>query len=374
MIYFDNAASGGFKPQSVIQAVTDTLKSPANPGRSAHSAALAAAETVYKARQAAAEFFGAESTENVIFTANCTAALNLAIFGSLNKGHVITTANEHNSVLRPLYELERRGMIRLTIVPPDSQGAVTSEMLSRHIRTDTQMIAVNHVSNVTGAVTQISNIGRLCVFKNILFLADTAQSAGHINIDMRRDNIDLLAVAPHKGLYSPQGVGILVTSPKITLNPVTFGGTGTESENPRQPLVSPEAYESGTLNTPGLAGLSAGIAYTKNIFEAARQKITFLSGLLILELSKISGVTVYSPPDVYSGVISFNIKNLPSATVSDILNNEYGICARPGLHCAPLIHKHLGTLSRGAVRISVSYENTAEEASFFLTAVKEIAE
>jgi cysteine desulfurase family protein len=373
MIYFDNAASGGHKPAEVINAVTEALKNPANPGRGSHKVAMAAAETIYKARQAAAEFFNAVEPENIIFTANCTAALNLAIFGAAQKGHVITTSNEHNSVMRPLFELERRGYIRLSIVAPDERGVVTAENLARHIRMDTYMIVASHISNVTGAVMPILEIGRLCAFKNILFLVDGAQSAGHEPLDMQRDNIDLLAVAPHKGLYSPQGVGILVTSPQVTLSPVIFGGTGTDSENPAQPTVAPDAFESGTLNTPCIAGVYEGISYAKNTFSERREKTANLTQTLIYGLSQIPSVTLYSAYDAYSGVVSFNIKDIPSSEVSDILSNEYNICTRAGLHCAPLIHKHLGTFPNGAVRASLSSQNTEEEVNFFLTAISEIA-
>ncbi|MCL2751950.1 MAG: aminotransferase class V-fold PLP-dependent enzyme [Firmicutes bacterium] len=372
MIYFDNAASTWHKPRAVIEAVNRALiEFPANPGRSGHAAALRAAQEVAKARDAVAARFNPGLGNNVAFTHNCTDALNLAVNGLPGRGHVITTANEHNSVLRPLFEGSRAGKFNITILPPDSALGITAEAVRKNLLRDTVLVAVNHISNVTGAVSDIAGIGRAVSGTNALFLVDAAQSGGHVDIDMQRMHIDLLALAPHKGFHAIQGLGALLFSPRCNLRPVRFGGTGTESENVFQPADPPEAFESGTVATPAIAAFRAGLDYTADGADR-EETMRGLTRHILEGLEKIDGVTVYSPDDS-AGIASFNIGGMSSSEAADILDARYDICVRPGLHCAPLIHRHLGTLETGMVRVSLSWENTFEEAKLFLQAVREIS-
>jgi cysteine desulfurase family protein len=375
MIYLDNAATTSYKPPAVINAVKNSLKYlSANPGRGGHSAAMKAAYLINNTRDRVSNFFGCENPDLCFFTHNCTDSLNIAINGSARAGHVITTANEHNSVLRPLFEMERRKMIKLTVLAPDAAGTITPRMVKEHLRPDTYLVCVNHVSNVTGAASPVGDIGKITRPRRILFLVDSAQSGGHFRIDMKSMNIDMLAAAGHKGLHGPQGVGALLISPDAAavLKPTRYGGTGTDSANVYHPSTPPEAFESGTAATPAIAGLNAAIRYTEKNFERNALKMNALTELLINELNAIPNIKVYTPPLSRSGVVSFNLPCLNSVDVCNILNEEYGICARGGLHCAPLIHKHLDTLQRGAVRISVSPENDEKEIGYLIKALSEM--
>lgn len=376
MIYFDNSATSGVKPECVIQAAVNTMKHiSANPGRSGHSLSLTAGMLVYATRKKAAQLLGIPDPERIVFTLNCTQALNTAILGSvIGGGNVVTTALEHNSVLRPLFELQRAGRITVSVVPPNEQGIVTAEALERAVTPRTYLMVVNHISNVTGVVNPIDAIGKLCRKRNIKLLVDGAQSVGYGDIDMIEQNIDLLSVAPHKGLHALQGVGILAMAPGIELKPVLYGGTGTESESVLQPVELPEALESGTLPTPAIAALNAAITHNQKTRAESRRKLRELSAYIVENLLRIPGVTVYTPPNVYTGVIAFNISGIGSMDVGNILSSQYDIAVRGGLHCAPLVHRHLGTLQTGIVRASVNGDNTFGEAEFFLRAVKEIAE
>lgn len=374
IIYFDNAASGGYKPDCVIKAVADTLKyCSANPGRSGHTLAAEAAIKVASARAETAEFFGLGEDGNVIFTHNCTQALNYAILGGARRGHIITTAFEHNSVLRPLHFLGINGQIKLTVVFPNNYGKIIASDISKNIRSDTAMIIVNHISNVTGACAPIEEIGLIASKSHIPLLVDAAQSAGHIKINMEDMHIDILAAAGHKGLAAPQGVGVLLYKSNININPIIFGGTGTDSQNLFQPKTPPESLESGTLATPSIAGLEAGIKWVKENFDKNQKNVSQITQYLYEELIKIGNVIVYTPKDSYHGVISFNINGIDSGETANILNDKFSVCVRAGLHCAPLAHKYLKTLKTGAVRASISYQNTMQEAEIFVSAIKEIA-
>lgn len=375
MIYFDNAASSGTKPDQVINAVKGALKNlSANPGRAGHSRAVSAARLISRTRETVAEYFNFAPDENVIFTSGCTMALNTAIIGTARRGGaVVTTAMEHNSVLRPLFELQQKGIITLIIVSPNDDGIVTADMIAKALTPETYMIAVTHISNVTGAVNPIAEIGALARRKNVWFLVDGAQSAGHIDIDMTAMNIDLLAVPGHKGLYGPQGVGILLYSPRVRLMPIIYGGTGTNSHNVTQPEDPPEAFESGTLNTPGIAGLYSAVRWSAQNRAHNERIVKSVTEIIYQGLSEISGVTIYSPKDSPSGIVTFDIKNYSSGEVADILNSEYNIAVRGGLHCAPLMHKHLCTQEAGLVRVSTAHDNSAYEAYKLLKAVETIA-
>lgn len=375
MIYLDNSATTYYKPPAVINAVTNALTFlSANPGRGGHSMSMKGARLVQHTREAAAAFFNCSDPSRVVFTDNCTGALNLAILGSVKQGgHVVTTAYEHNSVLRPLQKLKDDGMIEVTVLRPNERGVVTADSIERHLKRNTYMVVTSHVSNVTGAVTDITSVGRLCRGRGLCYLVDGAQSAGYVPLDMKESGIDLLAVAPHKGLHAPQGVGLLLLSDRVSLTPVRFGGTGTASHRPGQPDTFPEGFETGTLPTPAISGLSAALGYTAAHALENTQKLTALSVQLFDGLKQNKKVTLYSPGDVHNGIAAFNVGNLTSEDVGNILAAQYDICVRAGLHCAPLIHRHYGTFGRGMVRVSVGCDNTPAQIDFLLNAIQEIS-
>lgn len=373
MIYFDNAATTYFKPTCVINAVGTALKYlSANPTRSSHSLAVKAGMLVEETRELTAKMFGT-TPDKVVFTLNCTDALDTAIFGcSRRGGHIITTALEHNSVLRPLIRLKELGIADHTVLSPLIGGSVSAEQIAAAIRPNTYMIIASHVSNVTGAVQPISDIGYLAEKYGLIFLVDGAQSAGYRDINMSRDHISLLALAPHKGLHAPQGVGLLLIRGDVKVRPFRYGGTGTESAKP-QPNELPEALESGTLPTPAIAGLNAALKYTVEKTEENRKKLNGLFYYTLGEMSKIGGIRLYTRKEYGGPVIAFTVKGMTSAEAGNILSDEYDICVRSGLHCAPLAHKHYGTLKDGMVRIAVGVDNNADEINFFLQALSEIA-
>lgn len=375
MIYLDNSATSGYKPDSVINAVANTMRYlSANPGRSGHTLALRSSLLVHNTREKVAKLFNLDNSERVIFTYNCSDALNTAILGTIKLGgNVITTAYEHNSVLRPLFEMERLKKITLTVIPPNEYGHVSAEMIAKFVRNDTYMVITNHVSNVTGAVTPVAEIGAYCRKHNLLYLVDGAQSCGYMDIDLKEQNIDLLTVACHKGLHAPQGVGCLLIGTGANVSPIRFGGTGTSSSSVYQPQGYPECLESGTLGTPAIAGLNAGIEWTLKHKLEIKEKLTNLSIFTIENLNSIKDIKIYTPKNVFNGIIAFNIGRMHSEHVSNILSEQFDICTRSGLHCAPLIHKHLDTLHQGIVRASLGYENSYANLQHFIDAVREIA-
>lgn len=373
MIYFDNAATSFSKPKLVKDAVINALNNYcANPGRSSHALAQQTAMQIFYTREKVAKFFSAARTEDVIFTKNCTEALNIAILGSAKKGgHVITTALEHNSVLRSLFKLKSDGIIELTIIPPNEDGVITSEMFESAVKENTYMIACTHISNVTGVMNDIHKIGSLCKRKKLIFLLDGAQSAGHELIDVTKSNVGLFCFAGHKGLYGITGSGGLIVS-NVRLNPIMFGGTGTFSQETKQPTDIPEGFESGTLATIPIISLGAGVDFVKNNFMMLREKIEYLTRYLIERLSKLKYIKKYYNPKNCHGVVSFNIENINSTLVADELSESYGICVRAGLHCAPLIHEHMKTTYSGAVRVSLSALNSKFEVDELIVALGEI--
>lgn len=369
MIYLDNSATSRFKPQTVFDAVEKEIRNSANPGRGGHFASKKASENVFRTRLALEEIFGGDEA---IFTKNCTEALNTAILGALNDGggEVITTYNEHNSVLRPLNYLQSIGKIsvKYLIESPEEMPTVIKKSLNKN----TRMVVVNHISNVTGEEQHITEIGKIIKENSsALFVVDAAQSLGHRKVNLKHDNIDLLAGAGHKGLHSPQGMGFLMINGNIKLNPLIFGGTGTESDKLSQPEILPEALESGTLNTPAIAGLFEGLKWTYSNFEKVNAHIRNLSKILYEELMQINGVKLYSVYD--GGIISFNIESLDLGCVADYLSERYSICVRAGLHCAPLVHKKLDTLKSGLLRASIGFNNTLSDMEIFVKAIYNIA-
>lgn len=379
MIYLDNSATTNHKPICVKMQVLKSMtkKYCSNPHRSGNKLNNFLASIILNTREKLAKFVGASDVENVIFTSGATEALNLAIFGSAKHGgHFITTAYEHNATLRPLTELKNKGLIELTIIEPENDGSISFEKIKNSIRQNTYLIACIHTSNVTGYTNSLEKIGKLCKEKNILFLSDCAQSAGHEKIDMKKNNIDMLAIAGHKGFYALTGVGALVVSDKAkkVLNPIKFGGTGTHSDSTTQPKDFPEGFESGTCNTTGILSLNKGIDFLNKNQEKINKKVSSLTQLLMQELKQIDGLKFYPTNNLNSGIVSFNIKDYSSNDVSNFLNSKYNICVRPGLHCAPLVHKHFGTQKVGMIRVSISYFNTKKEILTFVKAIKKFTE
>ena len=377
MIYFDNAATTLQKPEAVIAAVTHGLTAYGNPGRGGHAPALEASRAVYDARCAVARLFHGSSPSRVAFTANATESLNIAIKGILNPGdHVITTALEHNSVLRPLYEAQRLGAA-LTILPADERGRISYGDLEAALRENTRAIICTHGSNLTGNLLDIGRIGRLARAWGILFVVDAAQTAGVFPIDVEEMGIDILCFTGHKGLLGPQGTGGLLVQEGVAVRPLITGGSGVQSHSKTHPAQMPTALEAGTLNTPGLAGLNAGVRYLLETgLDTIRKKELELMWAFYHGIRDLPGVTVYGD---FSGearcpIVSLNIRDYDSAQVSDLLFTQYGIATRPGAHCAPLMHDALKTGTRGAVRFSFSHRNTMEQINTAISAIQEIAQ
>ena len=369
MIYFDNAATSLLKPYSVKRAVIDALDNyTANPGRSGHFRSMMVAEKIFDTREILKHFFNANDYE-VIFTKNCTEALNLAILGTLKeKDHIIVSCYEHNSVLRTLEHLKKDG-IEVTIIYSDLNDF--SNHLEESIKVNTKMVICTMVSNVTGESSDVESIGNFCQKHKLIYLADGAQASGHIKIDLTNSNIDLFCFAGHKGLMSITGVGGLVVKKGIKLSPIMFGGTGTESENLNQPDAIPEGFEAGTLPSIPIISLKAGVEFLEKNFSKIIEKEEKLTNYLYNSLKNLKFLTIYSKDDS-KNVISFNMKNLDSSYLADLLDEKFQICVRAGLHCAPLIHKKLDTINTGTVRVSLDYNNRFEEIDRLVYALKSI--
>lgn len=377
MIYFDNAATTLHKPPAVAQAVCQALSSFGNPGRGVHDAALAAARMLYDTRASLADLFHADNPRQIVFTSGATQSLNIAIKGLLRSGdHVITTQLEHNSVLRPLYEMEASG-VKLTIIPCDPLGRIDYAEIEAAIMPDTRAIVLTHASNLTGNLIDIARVGSIAHAHGILFIVDAAQTAGVIPIDMQRMHIDVLCFTGHKGLLGPQGTGGLAVREGLRIAPLLSGGSGVKTYSKAHPDDMPTALEAGTLNSHGIAGLNAALAYIRETgLDAIRQREYALMQAFYDGVRSIPGITVYgdfSQPQ-RCPIVSLNIRDYDSAEVSDALAQQYAIATRPGAHCAPLMHQALGTMRQGAVRFSFSHTNTFEEIRTAIAAVRELAE
>ena len=376
-VYLDNAATSWPKPAGVLPAMQDYLENcGGSPGRAGHGKALAAARMVYEVRDALATLFNAPSPDRLIFTKNATEAINLLLFGFLNSGdHVIVSSMEHNAVMRPLRELETRG-VRLSVAPCDGCGRLDPDTVRRSLRPDTRLILVLHASNITGTLLPIGEIAAVARAAGVRFAVDVAQTAGVCPIDMQAVGIDFLAFTGHKSLGGPQGTGGLALGADADIRPLMFGGTGSASESEIQPDFLPDKLESGTLNAVGIAGLGAAVADlaqfgVANVL-AHDQK---LIGLFRDGLREIPGVEVYGSanPREAAGVLSLNIGDLPCEEVGVRLERDFGILTRTGLHCAPAAHRTLGTFGRGAVRFSVSRFSTEADIQSALAAVAQLA-
>jgi len=380
MIYFDNAATSWPKPPGVAEAMTHYLAEiGANPGRSGHRLAVAAARTVYGARETVAELFHAPDPLRVVFGANATEALNLALNGLLRPGdHVITASMEHNSVMRPLRALEREG-VQVTVVRCSPDGTLDPADLAAAVRPNTRLIALTHASNVIGTLFPVAEAGRIARQHDILLLVDAAQTAGAYPIDVQADGIDLLAFSGHKSLYGPMGTGGLVIGERVgvgLLAPLKRGGTGSRSEHEEQPEFLPDLCESGTPNAVGLAGLAAGARWVlKQGVDRVRAHELALTAQLLSGLAAIPDVKVYGSRDArrQTATVSFTIGDLKTSEIGLRLDDEFAILCRVGLHCAPAAHRTLGTFPAGTVRFGLGAFNTAEEVAVTLDAVAALA-
>ncbi len=379
-VYLDNSATSWPKPPQVAEAITRFLTDcGASPGRSGHKMAVRAAREVFETREIIAQLFNMPTSERVIFTSNATHSLNIAIKGVLQKGdHVITTSFEHNSTLRPLRDLEAKGEIEISVIGCNALGKFDLDALISCIKPNTRLVASIHASNVTGDILPIEKIGEICRYNNLLFLVDASQSAGIIPIDMQTLGVDMLALTGHKKLYGPTGIGALcISNYDIRISSLIQGGTGSRSEYEFQPEFYPDRLEAGTPNTVGIVGLKAGIEFLSekgiNNIQSHVQLITdrFLEGL-----RRISEIEVHRlmEGNLQVGVVSLNMHGYTPSDLAFALDNEYGIMIRPGLHCAPLAHKTLGTFPQGSARFSFGCFNTVEEVDYTLEVLKILKE
>jgi len=379
MIYLDNAATTRTKPPQVIEAVVKAMTTMGNASRGAHDSALQASRALYDTRCKLADLFGCTRPERVIFTANSTQSLNMAIRGTLNKGdHVITTDLEHNSVLRPLHRLEDEGSVTLSFVPADPSGQVDYADFERLIRPETRAIVCTHASNLTGEMLDVARIGKVARKHGLLFIVDASQTAGCAPIDMEAMGIDILCFTGHKGLMGPQGTGGMCIREGVEVRPWAEGGSGVQTYSRRHPEEYPTRLEAGTLNSHGIMGLSAALDFLKETgvdTVAAHERM--LMERFYKGVSSVEGVTVYGcfePDHPRTAVVTLNIRDYDSGEISDALSQIYDIATRPGAHCAPRMHKALGTVEQGAVRFSFSWYNTVEDVDAAISAVRELAE
>lgn len=379
-IYLDNASTTFPKPKVVADAIYNFITTVGgNAGRSNHSNSLETNRILFECRSALAEFFNYNSLENVIFTNNITTSLNILIQGSLSNGdHIITSSMEHNSVIRPLYYMKEHHNIELDIVKANNQGFITASNIEKLIKPNTKFIIISQASNVTGSIQPIKDIGLLCKKHNIFFILDTAQGAGTLKTDFTELNLSALAFTGHKSLLGPQGIGGFIISNELNelCKPLYFGGTGSLSHDLNQPDFLPDKFESGTLNTPGIIGLLEAIKFINSeglntIYEYNKFIHTyFIKNLLNIDRIKYYGDLV---GDKSTTCLSFNIDGIDTAEVSYILDNEFGIKNRSGLHCSPLAHKSIGTYPTGTIRLSTSYFTQKEDIDFALSAINKIS-
>lgn len=378
MIYLDNAATTLHKPPQVMEAVLQAMITMGNAARGAHGGALEASRTVFGTREKLARLFSCRRADHVVFTANSTEALNIAINGTIHRGdHVISTDCEHNSVLRPLYRLEEERDVELDFVPADRQGRVDYSDFERLMRPNTRAVVCTHCSNLTGNIMDLERISDIAHRHGALLLVDASQTAGTVPIHMEALGVDVLCFTGHKGLMGPQGTGGLCIRPGVEIAPWKVGGSGVHSYDRHHPMEYPTRLEAGTLNSHGIAGLSAALDV---ILERGVEDIQRAEHALMQRFYEgvrdIPGVTVYGDFSVPErcAIVALNIRDYDSSAVSDELTVTYGIATRPGAHCAPRMHKALGTTEQGAVRFSFSFYNTEQEVDAAIAAVRAIAE
>lgn len=377
MIYLDNAATTRPKPHAVGQAILAALEGFGNSGRGAHDEALTAARTIYDAREKLAALFGCDRPERVCFAPNSTEALNAAITGLFSPGdHVISTDREHNSVLRPLYRLRAQGG-EVDFVPADGQGQIDYADFEKLLKPNTRGVVCTHASNLTGDVTDIVRVGDFCRSHGLVFVLDASQTAGVLPIDMAAQGIGVVCFTGHKSLYGPQGTGGLCVGPGVELRPFKVGGTGVQSFSQTQPMEYPTRMEAGTLNGHGIAGLNAALDWLNETgVDSVRAHDCSLARRFYGNVKELPGVTVYGDfsAEIRAPIVTLNLGSRDSAMVSDELERRFHIATRPGAHCAPRLHRALGTEEQGAVRFSFGYFNTEAETDEASAAVKTLAE
>jgi len=378
MVYLDNAATSYPKPDMVLEEMNRCMKYfCANPGRGGHEMSIKSGKAVTETREIVSGFFNIHNSLQLGFTKNATEALNAAIIGFLKDGdHVVTTSLEHNSVIRPLKTLERDNGVQLTIIKADKKGQVNIDDFRKSFKKNTSMVVCTISSNVNGIILPVKEIAKVAKENEAVFLLDASQGAGHVSIDVEDMNIDMLAFPGHKGLMGPQGTGGLYVREGLKIKPMMQGGTGSMSENVYQPDIMPDMLESGTLNTPGIIGLGFGVRFINSFgLDNLRLYKQMLTKRLIDGISCIKGLSIYSPDEMEynSGIAAVNIEGCESTEVSDILDREYGIATRAGLHCSPLAHETLGTTRKGVVRFSVGCFNSIDEIDYTLNALEKIS-
>lgn len=376
-IYLDNAATSFPKPESVYQAIEHTLRYiGGSPGRGSHKKALEASRLVFNTREKMAQLLNVPDSSRIIFTLNATEALNLALKGLLKaRDHVITSSLEHNSVLRPLRALEQKRWITKTIIPCTTGGFINMEALEKAFQPNTRLVILTHASNVIGTIMPIQEISHLAHKRGVLLVLDAAQTVGSMPIDARELGVDLLAASGHKGLLGPQGTGFLYIKEGLVLEPLLEGGTGSYSDHEEQPLELPDRFESGTHNTPGIAGLGAAVEFLlKEGLSKVWQHKKMLTSLALEALQEVPGTQIYGPkePEKQTAVISFNLAGRDPTSIGRVLDEEFDIQTRTGLHCAPLAHRTIGSFPLGTVRISFGYFNTPAEIEYFVSALMKL--
>ncbi|GIO07844.1 cysteine desulfurase [Brevibacillus reuszeri] len=378
IIYLDNAASTWPKPPAVKDMMAEAIEDyAANPGRGGHTLAMKASKTVFRTRVQLSRLFGIQNPNNLFFYLNATQALNQAIKGFLKPGdHVVSSSVEHNSVRRPIEFMRKISQVEATFIEPRDDHHFYVEDFAKAIQPNTRLLVVSHASNLTGVILPVAELGKLAKERGITFLVDASQSAGVLPIHVEEMHIDMLAFPGHKGLYGPQGTGGLYVHNDIDLVPLIHGGTGSQSEAIEQPTTRPDRYESGTVNTVGLAGLQAGVSFVmEKGVENIRQHEWDLVKQTIAQLQEIPGLQVYGPgiETERVGVVAFNVGEVDASEVSFILDQQYGIATRSGYHCTPLGHQTAGTAQRGAVRASFGIFNSDKDVEALIDAVKEIS-
>ena len=374
MIYLDNAATTYPKPPEVIRAVQGVMeKLGGNPGRAGHRLSLCAMRVLNRCREEAAQLFRLDKPEQAVFTFNCTDAINIAIRGILHLGdEVICSHAEHNAVMRVLKGYERMNMITVTVLEPNAMGILEPHTLQKAIGPQTALVVLCHASNVTGIIQPVDRLGAVCRENGVPLLVDAAQTAGILDVGLELLNADMIAMPGHKGLLGPQGTGFLLLREGLRLMPCREGGTGSRSESMYQPEDLPDRLESGTLNLPGIAGLLQGMRFVRRYQSEIRAYEDSLTERLFRGLSQVKGVRVLGHPDAKRvGVVSFTVENTDSSEAADALD-RMGFCLRGGLHCAPAIHRYLGTMDQGAVRAGIGIYNTEEEIDRLVDAVRHL--
>lgn len=377
MIYMDNAATTMHKPREVIDAVVQAMSSMGNAGRGANEASLSASRIIYDTREQLCRFFHGDNPRQIVFTSNSTESLNIAVKGLLEPGdHVVTTMLEHNSVLRPLYEMQEKG-VRLTIVKSNEKGTLDLKDLEAVVTPGTKMVICTNGSNLTGNYIPLEPVGRIARKNGALFVVDASQTAGVFPIDVKEMGIDVLCFTGHKGLLGPQGTGGMYVREGLSIRPLKSGGTGVQTYSKTQPTEMPTALEAGTLNGHGIAGLHAAMQYLEETgVDHIRAREQDLMWRFYEGVKDIPDIKVYGDFSTKErcAIVALNIGDYDSSEVSDELLTEYSISTRPGGHCAPLMHEALGTAEQGAVRFSFSHYNTEEEIDIAIRAIRELAE